>query len=330
MTRRRTKTNRGEAFALTAAILFACWIAVGDRAAAQDLPVPSAPSTAMQSDDAAWLEDLAHWRAQREHEIDAPGGWLTLVGMEWLKAGPNAFGAAADNQIQLHAHAPDHLGVLTVSDNSVVLDAPAGGFPADLEVDGKSAQAGPLVAMGAKPSVISWHSLSMVVLHRAGRYTLQIKDSDSPARAVFHGLNWYAPNKHFLVEAKWTPYTPPHIEKIPTVTGATLDLPSPGLAEFTLFGMPFRLEPVIEDPSGKTLFFILRDQTRYDTTYEAARFLHTGLPDRGLDKPGSLTLDFNRLENPPCAYTAYAVCPLPPMANRLLIQLKAGEKRYTP
>jgi uncharacterized protein (DUF1684 family) len=76
------------------------------------------------------------------------------------------------------------------------------------------------------------------------------------------------------------------------------------------------------------LFFILRDETSKTTTYEAARFLNTGLPDHGLSQPGLITLDFNRLENPPCAYTAYATCPLPPEQNRLTVALEAGERRY--
>ena len=85
---------------------------------------------------------------------------------------------------------------------------------------------------------------------------------------------------------------------------------------------------MLEDPSGKTLFFILRDATSKTTTYNAARFLHTGLPDHGLDQPGTLMLDFNRLENPACAYTPYATCPLPPEDNRLPVAIEAGEKRY--
>jgi uncharacterized protein (DUF1684 family) len=326
MKKRRLEEMRVKGFALLAAFLFVSGAASCARA--QGLAAASAPAAAAVPTDGAWLDDLARWRAQREQAIDAPGGWLTLVGMEWLKPGANTVGGAADNLIQLHAHAPDHLGALAVSDNSVAFEAPAGGFPADLEVDGKPAQAGPLTVAGAKPATIVWRSLSMVVVNRGGRYALQIKDSDSPSRAAFHGLNWYAPNQHFLVQAKWTPYLPPHMEKIPTVMGTTLDLPSPGVAEFTIYGMPLRLEPVIEDSTGRTLFFILRDQTRYDTTYDAARYLHTGLPDHGLDKPGMLTLDFNRLENPPCAYTTFAACPLPPLGNRLLIEIKAGEKRY--
>jgi len=116
--------------------------------------------------------------------------------------------------------------------------------------------------------------------------------------------------------------------KIPTIIGTTLNLPSPGVAEFTLEGKTLRLEPVIEGDNQTVLFFILRDQTSQSTTYEAARFLHTGLPDHGLTSPGHLELDFNQLENPPCAYTSYATCPLPPQQNRLQVSIPAGEERY--
>ena len=105
-------------------------------------------------------------------------------------------------------------------------------------------------------------------------------------------------------------------------------MPAPGIAEFTLDGKTLHLEPVIEDPSGRILFFILRDQTSKTATYGGGRFLHTQLPDHGLDQPGLLTLDFNLLENPPCAYTNFATCPLPPEQNQLGVAIEAGEKRY--
>jgi uncharacterized protein (DUF1684 family) len=106
-------------------------------------------------------------------------------------------------------------------------------------------------------------------------------------------------------------------------------MPAPGLAEFTLDGKTVQIEPVLEDPSSKELFFILRDATSHTTTYQASRFLYTDFPDHGLDQPGSLVLDFNRLQNPPCAYTPYATCPLPPYINRLAISIPAGEQRYS-
>lgn len=298
--------------------------------AAQSAPDAQAPSTTATD---PWLRDLTAWRTHREQEISAPGGWLTLVGLEWLKPGMNSVGTAADNQIRVHAQAPDHIGLLAVNgkppNTTVKLLAPHGGFPPDLTLDGKPAVEGPIVTDDAKPSTLAWHGLALAVLRRGDRFVLRIKDNDSPARVGFHGLNWYPPDPRYRVIAKWTPFTPPHIEKIPTVLGTTLDLPSPGVAEFTLDGKTIRLEPVIEPGQEGTLFFIMRDVTSQITTYETARYLHPGLPDHGLDKPGLLTLDFNRLENPPCAYSTYATCPLPPEQNQLDIALEAGEQLYT-
>jgi len=289
---------------------------------------PHADSAQSVANTDQWLQELAAWRAQREQQLAAPDGWLTLAGLEWLKPGINSVGSDAACKIRLEVQAPAFLGLITVSGNTVQLLSPAGGFPPELQIDGNPAREGPLTVSGAKPSTISWRGLSMVVLSRGERYVLRIKNADSPARTNFHGLNWYAPDPDFRVTARWIPYTPPHIEKIPTVLGTTLDLPSPGVAEFTLDDETLRLEPVMEDPLGKTLFFILKDETSKATTYAGGRFLHSGLPDHGLDKPGLLTLDFNRLENPPCAYTDYATCPLPPEQNQLGVALDAGEQRF--
>jgi hypothetical protein len=116
---------------------------------------------------------------------------------------------------------------------------------------------------------------------------------------------------------------------IPTIIGTTIKLPAPGLAEFTIDGKTIQLEPVIEEPGDKQLFFILRDTTSRTMTYGAARFLYADFPDNGLDKPGHIVLDFNRLQNPPCAYTPYATCPLPPPQNKLTVALPVGEQRYS-
>jgi hypothetical protein len=98
--------------------------------------------------------------------------------------------------------------------------------------------------------------------------------------------------------------------------------------EFTLNGKQYRLEPVVEDPSLKQLFFVMHDLTSSDASYPAGRFLYTGYPDHDLGQPGELWLDFNKLENPPCAYTKFATCPLPVSQNRLSVAIPAGEKRY--
>jgi uncharacterized protein (DUF1684 family) len=298
------------------------------------LPAQSPSSVASSSavastGEAAWRQELDAWRAQREHELSAPDGWLTLVGLEWLKPGVNSFGAADDNQIKIRAQAPPHIGLLTVSGSTVQLLSPSGGFPADLQIDGKPPREGVLSADDAQPSTLTWHGLTLVVLPRGGRYALRVKDADSPTRTEFRGLHWYAPDPTYRVTARWIPYKPPQIEKIATIIGTTLNMTAPGAAEFLLKGKIYLLEPVIEGGEKDKLFFILRDTTSQTTTYQAARFLHTGLPSNGLTQPGTLTLDFNELYNPPCAYTPYATCPLPPEKNRLAVAIEAGEQRYS-
>jgi len=297
-------------------------------ASAALLPLAAQTPGSAAAEREQWRQEISVWRAQHEKEVSAPDGWLTLAGLEWLKAGINSVGAAEGSAIKLPLQAPAKLGLITVSGKTLQLLAPSGGFPAGLTIDGKPAREGQIHVGGDHASVIAWHSLTLLVLERGGRFVVRIKDSASPNLTAFRGLNWYAPDAHFRITALWTPYTPPHIEKIPTVLGNTLDLPAPGVAEFTLDGRILRLEPVLEDPADKTLFFILRDETSKTTTYQAARFLHTNLPSNGLDQPGVLMLDFNKLENPPCAYTPYATCPLPPDQNKLPVAIEAGEQRY--
>jgi uncharacterized protein len=283
-----------------------------------------------------WKTDLLAWRAHREQRLSAPDGWLTLVGLEWLKPGANTVGSAADNRIRLAAPAPGHLGIIEVSGSDIRLVPPPGGFPAAVQLDGAPAQAAKLADDEAqKPSVLNAGTLTILLLHRGDRYALRIKDSQAPTRLNFLGLHWHAPDPRYRVEAKWIPFVPVKKIKVPSIIGVTDEMPAPGLAEFTLDGQTLQLEPVLEDPGAKQLFFILRDTTSRAsasgpaTSYGAARFLYTDFPDHGLDQPGHLTLDFNRLQNPPCAYTAYATCPLPPEQNRLAIALPAGEEKYS-
>ena len=288
---------------------------------------PSAPAQ-----DAKWSNDLATWRAQHVSDLRKPAGWLSLTGLEWLSEGDNSFGSAADNKIHLAASSPAHLGVLHLENNSVQLLPPAGGdFSPEFMVAGAAAKR-QLIPVDPDDDKSAPHltigTLNMYVIRRAERFALRVKDSKAPALVNFHGAKWYAPDAAYHVIAKWTPYSPAKTISLATLIGTTYDASVPGAAEFTLNGKSYRLEPVLEDPKATQLFFILRDTTSASTTYHACRFLYTVLPDHGLDKAGTLVLDFNRLENPPCAYTPYATCPLPPQGNRLAIALPVGEKRY--
>ena len=282
-----------------------------------------------QSSDHAWRDDLLQWRTKHATDLQKPENWLSLIGLEWLKEGDNSLGADKNNNIAINAKVPAHIAVFHLDKGTVTLRPPQGGFPKDLTINGKSAAEQALRADDQPPrDTLRIGSVALIVLHRGDRYALRIWDSTNPARTNFKGLHWYEPDPKYRITARWVPYTPSKPMKIPTVLGSTLDLPSPGAAEFTLNGKTIHLEPVLEAPDARQLFFILRDTTSQTTTYGAGRFLYTGFPTNGLDKPGELVVDFNRMENPPCAYTAYATCPLPPRQNRMPVPIPVGEKRY--
>ncbi len=285
--------------------------------------------TEAQTSPDSWQRDLLAWRDKRAANLQTPEGWLSLIGLEWLKEGDNSFGSAADNKIQV-AKAPAHVAVVRLEKGGALrLLPPPGGFPKELLVDGHPAQEQALAADDSPSrSKLNFGGLTVIVIHRDERYGLRIKDAQAPTRVGFHGLRWYPPNPAYRVHAKWIPYNPPKMLDIPTILGTVSKLPAPGAAEFTLDGKVFRLEPVLEDPKDTELFFILRDTTSKTTTYGAGRFLYTELPDHGLSQPGEVWLDFNQLENPPCAFTSYATCPLPPAQNRLTVAIPAGEQRY--
>ena len=299
-----------------------------------------------QAQGSAWKRELALWRVQHASELQKPDGWLALVGLEWLQPGDNSFGSARDNKIHIPGTAPARIGVLHLEGGTITLKRPyspaaasspaplsstTDGFPAGFLVDGKPAEPQVLATdpdSDKNNPRLRIGSLTMYVIRRADRYGLRIKDSRSAALNSFHGLNWFPPNARYRVTARWIPYDPQRSTTLATLIGTHYSQPVPGVAEFTLAGKTYRLEPVIEDPAEAKLFFIIRDTTSTSITYGACRFLYTVFPDNGLAQSGKLVLDFNYLENPPCAYTPYATCPLPPPGNRLPIPIRAGEKRY--
>jgi uncharacterized protein (DUF1684 family) len=281
--------------------------------------------------DAAWQKDIAEFREKRAAGLQEPDGWLALVGLEWLQPGDTSVGSAADNKVKLSAAHPAHVGIFRLENNVVTLLPPKEGFPAGLMVGGNAAKqqglrTDPEDDKNAPHLIIG--TLDLYAIRREDRFALRIKDAHSPSLLQFHGLHWYAPDAAYRVTAKWIPYTPQKTVSLLTLVGTSYPAPVPGTAEFTLQGKTYRLEPVLEEPAATELFFIMRDTTSTMTTYAACRFLYTAFPSNGLDKPGELVLDFNKLRNPPCAYTPYATCPLPPTGNKLPLALPVGEKRY--
>jgi uncharacterized protein (DUF1684 family) len=270
------------------------------------------------------------WRAKRARDLAAPEGWLSVVGLEWLEPGTNTLGSAPDNRLKLPGQRYSHLGAIQLRQNTLTLLPPAGGFPKVVTVNGRAPKQSQVLSSddSGKPSKIKAGTLALTVIHRGDRYGLRIRDASAEAICNFRGLHWYARDPKYRIRARWIPYNPPQQRTVPTILRTTETMEVPGIVEFTLDGQKLRLEPVLESPQDKELFFILRDTTSKQTTYGAGRFLYTSFPDHGLSAPGEIWLDFNRLTNPPCAYTPYATCPLPPAGNRLPVALPAGERRF--
>jgi uncharacterized protein (DUF1684 family) len=171
-----------------------------------------------------------------------------------------------------------------------------------------------------RQNVVAIGRLKLLLISRGGRYAIRLKDNKSPMRRNFTGLHWYAVDQSWRIRAKFVAYPEPRKLVFNTVAGVKEEMPNPGYAAFVRNGQEYRLDAAVE---GSGLFFVFRDGTSGRTTYGGARFLNTEAP-----RNGTVTLDFNRAINPPCAFTPYATCPLPPPQNRIKLPITAGEMKY--
>lgn len=266
----------------------------------------------------SYTGQIEAWRAEREAELRGEDGWLAVVGLFWLKDGTNAFGSGAGNDIVLpEGKAPARAGVIEFRGGKATLHAKRGA------VKYKGEQVGRLEMRSddeGAPDVVEVGGLTMFVIKRGGRYAVRVRDKQSRARSEFPGMRWYPVKAGFRVEAKFIAYGQPKEVSIPNIVGNVEVMKSPGYVLFNIAGREHRLEPVL---SGKELMFIFADPTNGKTTYPAGRFLYTGMAEGGV-----VTLDFNKAVNPPCAFTKFATCPLPPPQNRLKVAIEAGELNY--
>jgi uncharacterized protein (DUF1684 family) len=263
----------------------------------------------------AYQAEIERWRRRMQESLRAELGWLTLAGLFWLTEGPNRFGAGADNPIALPGgSAPEHAGSFTLHHGVVTLQPAADG----VTLNGQPASAMRLRSDAeGEADLVAVGDLTMRLLRRGERYAIRLWDRRSPARAAFAGRRWYPIDQAYRLPARFIAHDPPRTLPVPNVLGETEQRRSPGYAVFRLGGREHRLDAVTD---GDELFFIFRDQTAGDTTYPAGRFLKAAYP-----QGGQITLDFNRAYSPPCAFTAFATCPLPPPGNHLPLRIEAGE-----
>jgi uncharacterized protein len=267
--------------------------------------------------------ELAAWRAERVARLTAPDGWLSLIGLHWLREGEQTVGSAEGNDLRLAA-GPAQLGTVTLLDGRSVHFRPTPGVDArvnDLNIE--ATKTGDTVLRYESPgpaTVVRVGELSFFVIQRGDKLALRVRDNDSPRRRDFAGIGYFDADPAWRIEADWVPFETPREIPITNLLGQTSPAKVPGKAVFTHEGRTIELLP-LADSADETLFFILSDATSGVETYEAARFLYAAPP-----RDGKVILDFNRAQNPPCAFTPFATCPLPPRENRLKLRITAGEK----
>lgn len=266
-----------------------------------------------------YKNEINKWRTEHETTLKSENSWFSLAGLFWLKEGVNTIGTGPNYDIQLTENfKSEKFGEINFQDGIATLKVENG---VEALSDGKQISEIALASdKDGKPTVIQTGSQTFYVIKREDRYGIRLKDKNNKARLDFKGLHWFPINEKLRVTATFEPFLEPKEIIIPNMLGGNYKMKSEGILKFKLLGKAYSLQPVEED--GK-YFIIFRDLTSKKETYGVGRFLYAEK-----SKDNKVILDFNKAENPPCAYTTFATCPIPPQQNRLQLAIKGGEKRY--
>jgi uncharacterized protein len=263
------------------------------------------------------------WRTQRRERLLAPDGWASLVGLHWVERGTHRVGSGAANGIRLSI-GPERLGLLHLDPEGVRFTPQAG---VELSLDGAPLPGATALRTDAHadgPSLLGFDDGrgQATVIERSGRHALRVKHADAPTRTGFAGLEYWPGGRDWQVDARFEPHPPGRTIPIANIIGTLDDMDNPGVVVFEREGFEYRIEAL--DDGSQDLFLVFADRTSGHGSYPAGRYLYTPPADAS----GRMTVDFNRAYNPPCAFTAFATCPLPPPENRLELSIEAGEKAY--
>jgi uncharacterized protein (DUF1684 family) len=257
-------------------------------------------------DPAAHAEEIRKWQENRDARLRREDGWLSLVALQWLEPGENEVAS---------------FGRLDLRDGTTTLTP---GPDAQLTIDQKGVTGKVELrddSDGNGPTIVYAGKRNFQVIKRGDRFGVRIKDPDAKTRLEFKGLEYFPIDPKWRVVAHFQPYQPARQIPIVDITGMVSNQVVPGALVFEVNEQTFRLDAIAEEGT-RELFVILKDATSRDATYPAGRYLY--VPRPGVD--GKIVVDFNKAYNPPCAFTPYATCPLPPRQNRLPIRIEAGEK----
>lgn len=267
-----------------------------------------------------YLEEIKKWDQRRIERLKAPDGWLNLVGRTWLKPGVNKFGSAKDNDVVIESDkVPAYMGEFIFKDSTVIMKVYDG---VNIIHNGKPVKEIVMIDDQKKDmTVFEYGTIKWNLIIRGDQYGIRFRDLESPLVKNFKGIDRFPVNEDWKLTAKFEAYNPPKKIFVPNVLGQIEEELSPGAVVFEKDGKQFRIDAIDE---GDRLFLIIADETSGEETYGGGRFIYVDKPDSA----GNINLDFNKAYNPPCVFTKYATCPLPPEQNYLKLKITAGEKNY--
>jgi uncharacterized protein (DUF1684 family) len=266
--------------------------------------------------------EVQQWRMQRIEKLKQPDGWLSLVGMHWLPQGISRVGSGPANGTRINV-GPKNLGLITTNKKNQIWLQPDS--IADLTIDGKpaSGRVELIPDSRGKPTVVGFNNghASFIVIERGGRLALRVRDADAPTRLQFTGIDSFPIDRKFRVTADFKAHEAGRTIDVVNILGMVEPMMNPGTVTFKLGGQSFTLEAI--DEGDHRLFLVFADRTSGKETYAAARFLYAEYPDA----EGKTIVDFNKTYNPPCSFTPFSTCPMPPPENRMDFAITAGEKK---
>lgn len=266
--------------------------------------------------------EINDWFAQREQRLTSPDSWLSLAGLFWLQEGENTFGSDPKNGLIF----PEGKAVPFMGSFYVLNDKVKVIFNKDVEItiDDKVQREATLKSdADGKASLMKLGSLTWYVIRRGEQFLVRLKDSENPAIAAFTGIDRYPVDKKWRVQARIEPYDPAKKLEIANMLGQISPTDCSGALVFTIDGKEYRLDPMGK-PEDKSYFLIFTDETSGRETYGAGRYLSVDAPD----STGTTYIEFNKAYNPPCAFSPFATCALPPKQNHVPFAITAGEKDY--
>lgn len=275
--------------------------------------------------DHKYTQEIQKWQQERLKRLKADDGWPTLAGLFWLKEGENRIGSSESLPVVLPSSAPKLAGTLSLSGGKAQFTPQAG---VEITNSGKPVTQPVQLVSDAdpqtEPTILRIGGVSFFVIKRGEKIGVRVRDNNSPARKNLSSLSYFPIDPSWRFEATFDPYKPAKKIPIVNILGMVEDTDSAGALVFQIKGTTYRLDVLEEENDGvKEFFIIFGDGTNKDQTYASGRYIYTSEPD----KNGKVVLDFNKAYSPPCAFTHFATCPLPPRQNKLPILITAGEKR---